>query len=73
MKYSCGKRDLGFCNIVSGGFFGQNGDIVVDSIHSPTFVFGVAQGNGLLKRVLSAEDEGNVTRIKNKFTIDKKF
>ena len=70
LEYSCGKRELDFCRIVSGGFFGRKGDIVVDSIDNPKFVFGIAQGNGLLKQFLSAEDEGNIKNLKDYFEID---
>ena len=70
LKRSCGKKDLGFCNIVSGGYFGGNGDIVVDSIGSPNRVFGVAQGNGLLKPVLSTIDKENIKRLKKTLNIE---
>ena len=65
VKYSCGKKDLGFCNIVSGGYFGRCGDIVVDNIRSPSRVLGVAQGNGLLKPELNSTDQDNIFRLKN--------
>ena len=70
LKHSCGKKDLGFCNIVSGGYFGRRGDIVVDSIGNPIRVLGVAQGNGLLKPVLSAADKDNITRLKKSLVIE---
>jgi len=65
LKYSCGKKNLGFCQIVSGGYFGGYGDIVVDSIENPTRVLGVAQGNGLLKQVLNTIDKDNINKLKN--------
>jgi hypothetical protein len=70
LKHSCGKKDLGFCNIVSGGYFGRSGDIVVDSIGSPIRVLGVAQGNGLLKPVLNTTDKDNIKRLKKSFIIE---
>ena len=70
LMHSCGKKDLGFCNIVSGGYFGRNGDIVVDNIDKPLHVLGVAQGNGLLKHILNATDKENIKRLKEKLTIE---
>jgi len=62
LENSYGRRVLDFCNIVGGGFFGYYGDVVVDEIVNPNRVFGVSQGNGLLKSELSSEDQ---LRIKN--------
>ncbi len=73
LKHSCGKKDLGFCNIVSGGYFGRIGDIVVDSIDNPVRVLGVAQGNGLLKQTLNTTDEENIKRLKKSLIIEKKL
>ncbi len=70
LKHSCGKKDLGFCNIVSGGYFGGIGDIVVDSIENPIRVLGVAQGNGLLKQELNTTDKENIERLKESFIIE---
>lgn len=70
LEYSCGERELGFCRIVSGGYFGRKGDIVVDAIDNPKLVYGVTQGNGLLKQSLSEEDEGNIKKFKDYFEID---
>ena len=62
---SYGKKYLGFCEIVSGGYFGQHGDIVVDSINKPTKILGVAQGDGLFKQVLGAIDKNKIKKLKN--------
>ena len=70
LKHSCGKKDLGFCNIVSGGYFGGSGDIVVDRIDSPSLVLGVAQGNGLLKSKLNTTDKDNIKRLKKSLIIE---
>jgi hypothetical protein len=70
LKHSCGKKHLDFCSIVSGGYFGGCGDIVVDSIGSPNRVLGVAQGNGVLKQVLNATDKDNIKKLKDYFTIE---
>ncbi|MDA7738848.1 hypothetical protein N8899_03545 [Amylibacter sp.] len=70
LKHSYGKKDLGFCNIVSGGYFGRTGDIVVDSIDSPIRVLGVAHGNGLLKQALNTTDKKNIERLKKSLSIE---
>ena len=69
LENSYGKKDLGFCNIVSGGFFGSLGDIVVDQINDPRRVIGVAQGDGVLKKILNTKDQNNINKIINKFEI----
>jgi len=69
LENSYGKKDLGFCNIVSGGFFGSLGDIVVDQINDPRMVIGVAQGDGVLKQILNTKDQNNINKIINKFGI----
>lgn len=70
LENSYGKKDLGFCNIVGGGFFGGIGDIVVDQIHNPTHVIGVSEGNGSLKKELNNEDQSNIQQLKKEFNID---
>ncbi len=54
LKYSYGKCKLGEFDIVGGGFFGLDGDIVVDNITSPKQVFGIADGKGSLKQPLDS-------------------
>ena len=44
-----GKRKLKGKTIVSGGFIGKKGDIIVDSIKNPTKVIGIARGDGTVK------------------------
>lgn len=61
---SYGKRDLEYCSIVGGGYFGSNGDIVVDSILNPKRIFGVAEGNGTFKKELSSEDKRRINQLK---------
>jgi len=63
LENSYGKKDLGFCNIVSGGFFGNFGDIVVDQINNPQHIVGVSQGNGLLKSKLNDKDKSNIDKL----------
>ena len=70
LEKSCGKRDLDFCRIVSGGYFARKGDIIVDAIDNPKFVLGIAQGNGLLKQFLSTADKVKLNKLKDIFSID---
>ena len=72
LENSYGRKKLGFCNIVSGGFFGSSGDIVVDRINKPKRVIGVAQGDGLLKKKLNKNDRNNIIKILNKFNLMQK-
>lgn len=53
-----GRRHLdGGTDIISGGLIGRKGDIVVDNIHEPQFVIGVADGRGGLEAQLSDYQE----------------
>ena len=64
LHQSYGKRDLGYCTIVGGGYFGANGDIVVDNISNPSRVFGVAAGDGTMKKELSYKDKERLSKLK---------
>lgn len=66
---SYGKISLGYISIVSGGFYGLEGDIVVDKLNNPKRVFGICQGNGLLKNKLSNKDFENIARFKKEHKI----
>ena len=68
LENSYGKKDLGFCKIIGGGYFGMYGDVVVDSIRKPKQVLGVAQGNGMLKQVFNAKDKDNIEKIRSSIT-----
>jgi hypothetical protein len=69
LENSYGKKDLGFCHIVGGGFFGALGDIVVDRINNPQYIIGVSQGNGSLKDKLNNKDQSNINKIKKNMNI----
>ncbi|MCT7554887.1 NAD(P)-dependent oxidoreductase [Aliarcobacter butzleri] len=64
-----GKRDLGYCTIVGGGYFGANGDIVVDNISNPKRVFGIAAGDGTMKKNITNEDEKRINKLKGKINV----
>lgn len=64
LQYSYGKKDLGFCFIVGGGSLGEKGDIVVDNITHPKRIFGIAAGDGTIKKVPSSIDIENIKKLK---------
>jgi hypothetical protein len=71
LENSYGKKDLGYCNIVSGGFFGSFGDVVVDRINNPQRIIGVCQGNGLLKIKFNNKDQNNIHKLQKEIDIEK--
>ena len=64
LQYSYGKKDLGFCFIVGGGSLGEKGDIVVDNITHPKRIFGIAAGDGTIKKEPSSIDKENIKKLK---------
>lgn len=71
LQNSYGKKDLEYCNIVGGGYFGADGDIVVDNIQNPTAIFGVSQGNGSMKKELNFEDNKKIDKLKKELINEK--
>lgn len=67
---SYGKKELDYCTIVGGGFFGRKGDVVVDKINSPEIIIGVAAGDGSIKKDLDEEDKKKVDRLKKEYNIE---
>lgn len=65
LSKSYGKKDLGYCSIIGGGYFGKRGDIVVDNITRPTTVFGIAAGDGTMQKELSRQDKEKLSKFKN--------
>ncbi len=70
MENSYGKKELDFCNIVGGGYYGELGDIVVDKINKPQRIIGVCQGNGSLKSRLNNKDKNTIRKLKDKMNIE---
>lgn len=64
-----GKKSLSYCTIVSGGYFGDEGDIIVDNINSPQIIVGVSNGTGELKKVLSSDDNEKIRRFREDFQL----
>ena len=67
---SYGRKELGYCSIVGGGYFGKKGDIVIDSLKKPTRIIGVSNGDGSLKREPSSEDQCNIDQLKKEYDIE---
>lgn len=59
-----GRTSVGGISVVSGGYMGELGDVVVDNCNDAHVVFGIANGDGTFKRGLSEEDQNNMNRIK---------
>lgn len=57
--------------VVSGGYLGAEGDIVVDDYRKPEQIFGVCDGHGDFKQQISPRDELNLNRLSNDCEIDK--
>ncbi|MDC3106053.1 NAD(P)-binding domain-containing protein [Gammaproteobacteria bacterium] len=64
-----GERDINGDLIVGGGYFGQDGMIVLDSISAPTQLLGVADGAGSLKTVLTVREQNAVERVSRHFDL----
>lgn len=59
-----GRTVIGGIPVVSGGYVGEKGDVVVDNYNDAHSVLGVAEGDGTFKSALTAEDEYNIGKIK---------
>jgi hypothetical protein len=70
LENSYGRRELGYCTIVGGGYFGKKGEIVVNHLEKPTQVSGVSNGEGSLKRELNKEDKLNINRLMKEYEIE---
>ncbi len=46
IRHVMGRTEIADIHLVSGGLMGRRGDIVVDHIHTPSSVLGVADGHG---------------------------
>jgi hypothetical protein len=69
LQHTYGERLVSDCVLVSGGFFGSLGSLIVDSISMPTKIHGVADGAGALKKQFTASDQKNIKFISNKFNV----
>lgn len=63
IKLHLGKTKLGNISIVSGGYVGEVGDVVVDNYNDPRIIFGIAKGDGTFKSELTPDDESKIMKI----------
>ena len=49
--------------VVAGGAMGQSGDVIVDSVHHPTRVIGVCDGQGGVRFRFRDEETERVRRV----------
>ncbi|MGE5343217.1 MAG: hypothetical protein ACM3SY_17230 [Candidatus Omnitrophota bacterium] len=50
VRHDLGRRKINDYSIVSGGLVGRAGEIVVDSLQTPTRIIGIAKGDGRVER-----------------------
>lgn len=55
LRETMGRVQIGDIEVVAGGILGGKGAVVVDSIHNPTTVLGIANGSGNLDRIDGSE------------------
>jgi NAD(P)-dependent dehydrogenase (short-subunit alcohol dehydrogenase family) len=73
VKTTTGRREIEGIGIVSGGLLGGAGEIVVDNVHRPTSIYGVADGRGDFVRSLApkqARDVGVIQRYIEEMSAD---
>lgn len=64
-RESLGWGELGGVGVVSGGAIGRAGDVIVDSVHRPTRVIGIADGRGGVHfEASSSEDAARVRAVR---------
>ena len=56
--------------IVSGGFIGKKGDVVVDNYLKPTQILGIADGSGKFEKKISKRLRKKIQEIQNSFNLD---
>ena len=65
MRSEIGRRAIADgINLVSGGFMGLEGDVIVDNYQNPTYVIGVSDGSGDIKKDYSADDMARINTVK---------
>ena len=56
--------------IISGGYIGKKGDIVVDNYLKPSQVLGVSDGSGKFEKKISKKTKLKIKLIKKKLDLD---
>ena len=67
-----GNKKIKGIEVVSGGYYGKYGDVVVDNITKPTQLIGIADGRGdIMRHNFSNEFKKNIETI-NHWILNKK-
>jgi hypothetical protein len=61
------KKNL---RIISGGYIGKKGDIVVDNYTRPLQILGVSDGSGKFEKKISKLAKKNIQSVKDKFNLE---
>ncbi|MFH1877224.1 MAG: NAD(P)-binding domain-containing protein [Candidatus Omnitrophota bacterium] len=65
IKNRMGRSVIGGVRVVSGGLLGRRGEIVVDNVHDPAIIYGIADGNGDFIRDKNTEYSGDLESVKS--------
>ncbi|WP_031482528.1 NAD(P)-binding domain-containing protein [Maridesulfovibrio frigidus] len=56
--------------LVSGGYLGAEGDMVVDDFRKPEQIFGICDGHGDFKQTISSSEELALSKVRQQFGIE---
>jgi len=65
-----GRKYIDTISVVAGGVWGREGEVVVNSIKSPTHVIGIADGNGGIKSKLTTTDTSSLESVRKNIRIN---
>lgn len=65
LRNMMGTTKIAGVEVAAGGVIGAEGAIILDDISKPSYIFGVANGDGTFKKQLSKEDEERIKIIQN--------
>lgn len=60
---SLGRKEINGVHVVSGGLLGRMNEVVVDNVHDPRYVYGLANGVGDFIRVLDIDQKERIQII----------
>lgn len=60
-----GRSSIDGVQVVAGGVWGQEGDIVINNITNPTLVIGVADGSGGIKQQLTERELASAEKVRS--------
>ena len=67
------KRISDDINVVSGGYMGLDGDVVVDNYEHPTYIVGISDGNGDIKKDHSEIDAAHLDAVEKFICMEKQL